>query len=603
MQESGSTAQAQAHAPAEIPGGHSRKTRKDVIVFTSDDEFLLSLGPAMDDRYRSHTTDGTGAWAEMVRGRAGVALIDAATLANAPEIVRTMEAEFPSFALVVVAPAAARPQWTLALTRGAIMQLLERENLETNAIAAALTAEPRVASAGAATASGAAGDGSTPRKLPLPMIAAAAAAVLVLAGAAWLWLGGDDTSPATIADEPAATTATPVAEPAAAPAQADAAPADTRSVPELLSAARIAFAERRYVEPATGNALALYSRVLAVEPANAEAIDGVQRIVAIVAGQAQAQIKAGQIDEAAKLLDVLRVAAPNDSALAAVEANMAAARPKWLAARAREAISNDQFQGAERLIDELAALGTEKALVQDLRRSIDAQRRNADLARAVAEARASLTPALLLDTSARGPSAQLASLQQIDRRHSQVVAFQRDYLAALTRAARDATGSGDFAGAERYLAAATKAGGSREANDARKELQAARDAAAAREQQRAEAAQRTARSPAPAAGAAAAGTVASAPPPKMPKAKKRGAPKYPAQAERDGIEGEVVVGFALTPEGRPRDLQVIESTPPGVFDDAAMDAVRGWRYEQISAADAERLPRASVRLTFRIGDR
>jgi hypothetical protein len=126
MQESGSTAQ--AHAPAEIPGGHSRKARKDVIVFTSDDEFLLSLGPAMDDRYRSHTTDGTGAWTETVRGRTGVALIDAATLANAPEIVRTMEAEFPSFALVLVAPAAARPQWTLALTRGAIVQLLDSEN-------------------------------------------------------------------------------------------------------------------------------------------------------------------------------------------------------------------------------------------------------------------------------------------------------------------------------------------------------------------------------------------------------------------------------------------------------------------------------------------
>jgi len=582
-----------------MPGGHSRKARKDVIVFTSDDEFLLSLGPAMDDRYRSRTTDGTGAWTETVRGRAGVALIDAATLANAPEIVRTMEAEFPSFALVVVAPAAARPQWTLALSRGAIVQLLDRETLETNTIAAALTAEPRAASAGAATAPGATGGGSTPRNLPLPMIAAAAAAVLVLAGAAWLWLGGADTSPATIAGDSAATTGTPVAEPAAAPAPDDAAQADTRSVPELLSAARIAFAERRYVEPATGNALALYSRVLAAEPANAEATDGLQRIVAIVAGQAQAQIKAGQIEDASKLLDVLRVAAPDDSALAAVEADMAAARPKWLAARAREAISNDQLQAAERHIDELAALGADKALVQDLRRSVEGQRRNADVERAVAQARASLTPALLLDTSARGPAAQLASLQQIDRRNAQVVAFQRDYQAALTRAARDATGAGDFAGAERYLAAATRAGGSREATDARKELQVARDAAAAREQQRAEAAQRTARATTPATTAAA----KPAPPPKMPKARKRIAPKYPAQAERAGIEGEVVVGFALTPEGRPRDLEIIESTPPGVFDDAAMDAVRSWRYEQVSAADAARLPRASVRLAFKIGDR
>lgn len=598
MQEPGSIAQ--AGAPAEVAGGHSRKARKDVIVFTSDDEFLLSLGPAMDDRYRSRTTDGTGAWADTVRGRSGVALVDAATIANAPEVVRTMEAEFPSFALVVVAPAAARPQWNLALTRGSIAKLLDRENLETNAIAAALTAEPRAPGATSATAAAAgnAGGGSTPRKLPLPMIAAAAAALLVIAGGAWMFLGGDEPLPATGAGESAAPTATPEPPPADAGEQAGSPEVDTRSVPELLSAARVAFAERRYVEPAAGNALALYSRVLAAEPDNAEAVDGVQRIVAIVAGQAQAEIKAGQIDDASRLLDTLRVAAPNDSALTAVEADMAAARPKWLAARAREAISNDQFPAAERLIGELAALGTDKAVVQELKRSIETRRRNDDVSRAVADARAALVPALLLDTSARGPAAQLASLQQMDRRHAQVVAFQRDYQAALTRAGRDATGAGDFAGAERYLAAAARVGSSRELADARAELQAARDAATAREQQRSEIAQRSARPSTPAATAAAA-----APLPKMPKAKKRGAPKYPAQAEREGIEGEVVVGFALTPEGRTRDLSIVDSTPPGVFDEAAMDAVRDWRYEQISAADAARLPRTSVRLTFRIGDR
>lgn len=595
MQESGSTAQ--AHAPAERPDGHSRKARKDVIVFTSDDEFLLSLGPAMDDRYRSRTTDGTGAWTETVRGRTGVALIDATTLANAPEIVRTMEAEFPSIALVLVAPAAARPQWSPALARGSIMQLLDRENLATETIATALTAEPRIATAAPAAARGDAA-GSTPGKSRLPLFGAAAAALLVIALGAWMWLGTDDPSPATTPGEAPATIANAESAPAIAGAPAGTSEVDTRSVPELLSAARVAFAERRYIEPATGNALALYSQVLAAEPDNAEAQDGVQRIVAIVAGQAQAQVKAGQIDDASKLLDMLRVAAPDDPALAALEADMAAARPKWLAARAREAISNDQMQTADRLIDELAALGTEKALVQDLRRSIDAQRKNADLSRAVADARASLVPALLLDTSARGPAAKLASLQQIDRRHAQVASFQRDYQAALTSAGRDATDAGDFTGAERYLAAAARLGNSRDITDARKALETARDTATAREQQRAEVVQRAARNAAPAATAAAA-----APPPKMPKAKKRSAPKYPAQAERDGVEGEVVVGFALTPEGRTRDLAVIEATPPGVFDEAAMDAVRGWRYEQISAADAARLPRNSVRLTFKIGDR
>ncbi len=594
MQDSGSIAR--TIPVSQRPGAGTRPTRKDIVVLTCDDEFLLSIGPAMDDRYRSRPTDGSGAWTEALRGRSGVALIDAASLANAPEIVRTIEAEFPAFAIAVVAPAAARAQWTPGLSRGAIACLLDREGLTHESVASALETEPRQGAAAAAPrVAGAAGDSAPPRNRIL-LLGGAAVAALAIAGATWMWLGRKEAEPAP------PSTAAPAAGEAVAPAPAATAQAVAPveadlSVPQLLSAARVAFSERRYLEPAGNNALELYSRALGAEAGNAEAADGVRRVVAVAVAQAQGEIKAGQFDDASRLHDSLRAAAPADADVVALGKDLAAARPKWLVARAREAIANDQYPAADRLIDELGTLGADKATVVELRRSLDARRKDADLGRAVADARASLNADSLLDASANGPRARLAALQQVDRRNAQVVAFQREYLAALVRGAREATRAGDFAAAERLLAAATDVGSARDTADARKDLQAARDAAAAREQQRADANRQRAEKEV-------AGTVAAAaPPPRMPKAKRRTAPQYPADAERDGIEGSVKVEFGLTPDGHTRDIRVIESTPPGVFDQAAIAAVRNWRFEALSAQDAARLPPSQVRLAFKLGDK
>ncbi|MBW4050377.1 MAG: energy transducer TonB [Proteobacteria bacterium] len=56
------------------------------------------------------------------------------------------------------------------------------------------------------------------------------------------------------------------------------------------------------------------------------------------------------------------------------------------------------------------------------------------------------------------------------------------------------------------------------------------------------------------------------------------APQYPNQALDDRIGGSVIVQFVVNPQGRTTDLKVIQSTPQGVFDRAAMDAIAEWRY-------------------------
>jgi protein TonB len=83
---------------------------------------------------------------------------------------------------------------------------------------------------------------------------------------------------------------------------------------------------------------------------------------------------------------------------------------------------------------------------------------------------------------------------------------------------------------------------------------------------------------------------------------KRVSPDYPAEAHRRGIEGSVDVMFTVTSDGRAAEVRVVSSTPPGVFDREAKDAVRRWRfdprYEDGVAVDST----AKVRLEFRLND-
>lgn len=63
-------------------------------------------------------------------------------------------------------------------------------------------------------------------------------------------------------------------------------------------------------------------------------------------------------------------------------------------------------------------------------------------------------------------------------------------------------------------------------------------------------------------------------------------PVYPDLAARRGIEGTVVLDFALTADGRVRDARIVSADPAGVFDAAALAALRGWRFAPPAAATA-----------------
>jgi protein TonB len=57
------------------------------------------------------------------------------------------------------------------------------------------------------------------------------------------------------------------------------------------------------------------------------------------------------------------------------------------------------------------------------------------------------------------------------------------------------------------------------------------------------------------------------------------APEYPRQALAEELSGKVKVTYTVGVDGRVTDAAISASSPPGVFDEAALAAVRRWRFK------------------------
>jgi protein TonB len=59
------------------------------------------------------------------------------------------------------------------------------------------------------------------------------------------------------------------------------------------------------------------------------------------------------------------------------------------------------------------------------------------------------------------------------------------------------------------------------------------------------------------------------------------APEYPAKALAQKVAGAVTVEYTVAANGETRDVRIVESMPEGVFDRAALAAIKRWRYEPV----------------------
>lgn len=83
---------------------------------------------------------------------------------------------------------------------------------------------------------------------------------------------------------------------------------------------------------------------------------------------------------------------------------------------------------------------------------------------------------------------------------------------------------------------------------------------------------------------------------------KRVHPAYPEKAANNEMEGEVVLKFDITENGSTDNISVVKSSPQGVFDKSAVEALKQWKYKpRIQGGVAQRQTGLLVQLDFRLG--
>lgn len=85
-------------------------------------------------------------------------------------------------------------------------------------------------------------------------------------------------------------------------------------------------------------------------------------------------------------------------------------------------------------------------------------------------------------------------------------------------------------------------------------------------------------------------------------ARHRFRPRYPNSALRKRVEGYVKLVFTVTKEGKVVNAKVVEAKPEGVFEDAALKAIRRWEFKPPTEEGKAQSVRAVQTLQFQLGN-
>jgi TonB family protein len=79
-------------------------------------------------------------------------------------------------------------------------------------------------------------------------------------------------------------------------------------------------------------------------------------------------------------------------------------------------------------------------------------------------------------------------------------------------------------------------------------------------------------------------------------------PIYPAKANLSKVQGWVELDFTVTESGAVKDIAVHAASAPGVFEDAAINALSQWRYKPVQRDAKSVAQRARIRIRFALAD-
>ena len=79
-------------------------------------------------------------------------------------------------------------------------------------------------------------------------------------------------------------------------------------------------------------------------------------------------------------------------------------------------------------------------------------------------------------------------------------------------------------------------------------------------------------------------------------------PSYPEIARKAGVEGKVILQIVVDERGNVLEAQVIVAQPPGIFEDAAIEAIMQWKFKPAKQRDKPIKVRMGQTMDFTLKD-
>ena len=600
----------------------------DVLTVTEDDFFLLAVRRVVTLPNRVwHATSESQAADMLLSSPCAVALIDLAMVQGQLEQVMTrLRQQFPDLGFVAAGEPEEQTRLTRFLHSGDLQGFIAKADVAEKLAAvleAGINRHLELKSVSDTNASS-----STSRRGTM-LAAIAGAVVVVVAIAGWLLMRGSSED-ATSAN---ATTGLP-----AAGTKLDAAAA----VELQLQKAREAFEAGRYVDPKGAGALEHYKAALAAEPGNAEARDGVRRVAEVMLARAEAALLDQRMRDAAAAIKVAKSIEPGHPRIALLEAQIA-----------REV---DRSQSAQQ--EQARADATSQRLASLIKLGNDRLNQDRLIEPSGDSARYYFTTARELDGGSTQPQQGLRSLATRMLQKSSQALARGDLAEAeqwLTQARQLGVSGVDFAKAERELKAGQRAKSgeadrmaglarerlasgqllSPEADSAlfyaqalksqypsytglapvvdslRAQLLTGAEEAARRKevnvaQRMLDEARALGASGASLEAATAAVSSARRKADLLAKPQavrddmvvKSVTPDYPSKAQRRQIQGYVDLNFTASETGEVIDVSVVKAEPADMFEEAAIRALKKWKFKPLVVDGEAVSQRLALRMRF-----
>jgi TonB family protein len=529
----------------------------ELLVLTDDPLFLQTLREAVGAARRVwHVPSSDKASDLLVAGPLSILVLDVPTLkAEAARFVGQIKQQFPD--LVVVAAGSREDETALAglISAGIVYRFIHkpmspgRARLFTDAAVKKFEDQRRRIATPALPAR----TGKSTRGLLLAGIGAMAALAIA---ATW---GLHGASPKTSAAPPAVPAEKPqLAEPPPPdPAAAEAGLAEERE--RLLARAENALLEERWDEASS-----------AIETARHAGVDA-SRLTFLSAQLAKSRDRAKTAQAQAQART-----AKNDASVAAEEDSEQALALRLLGA-ARAAIERRDFATAAARLTAADGIASPDN-IQAAQQLLQATRRQAEadsVAQLLKNANERLAQDQLIQPDNDNAKYYLLTVRTLDPANGALAAALQDFGARVTAKARRALSLEQFDAARSWLDEAAAVGySSAESASVLQELEAAL------------------------AGQKFLSNVVSA---SELTPLKTVQPKYPEKAERLRLQGWVQLDFTVTENGEVKDVAAHDASAPGVFDQAAIEALSQWRYQPVLRDGRPVAQRARIRIRFNLG--